>query len=83
MKIKRIEIEPNDDGTFQVDVCPSDGENGEYMGNKCLKYSASSLEECVTKIKEAQNSKVETKKGKHKPDKTMKGFLGAVIAKPK
>jgi hypothetical protein len=75
MKIKRIDIEVNDDGTFQIEVCQQDGENGEYLGNKCLKYSASSLEECVTKIKEAQNSKVDMKKEKRKPDKTMKGFL--------
>jgi len=78
MKAKRIELIPNDDGTFQVEISCEHGE-GVMGGYKTKRYSAGSLEEAMGKIKtgmeEVKSEKEDKPKEKRKIDKSMKGFL--------
>jgi hypothetical protein len=52
MKLKKIEIETNDDGTFQVE-CYSEGKGMMCCGEK-LTYSAKNIEDALSKIDEAK-----------------------------
>ncbi len=76
MKLKKIEIELNDDGTFQVECYP---ENNEmiYCGKR-LTYSAKNIDEALSKIgdakKEFEGMKVEKKKPEGKKD-VVKEFM--------
>jgi hypothetical protein len=75
MKVNSIRVEPNDDGTFQVVV---EGRDDSSMGGyKDKRYSAASLDEVATKIKEGMAHFAGMKEGKkaRKEDKSLKGFL--------
>lgn len=74
MKMGTIRIEPNDDGTFQVNVDARES-NGDFS-HKEIKLSATSLEDVSAKIKEAQK-KIEGLKDKKKEgkDNSTKAFL--------
>jgi peroxiredoxin len=78
MKAKRIELIPNDDGTFQIEIGCEYGD-GVMGGYKTKRYSAGSLEEAIGKIKagmeEVKSEKEDKPKEKRKVDKSMKGFL--------
>ena len=69
MKVRRINIEPNTDGTFQVEVCAD-------YGLDCDSYSASasSLQDCISKIEEGMKKIEGTKKKKNK--KSVAAFVG-------
>jgi len=85
MKLGRISIEQNDDGTYQIEICPKRNEETMESGyGKELRYSASSLEDAIAKIKEAETKLAESKKEdttedkkgkKAKPNKEMAVFL--------
>lgn len=76
MKIRRINIEPNDDGTYQVE-CEACKDNGQWYDGGELKYSAKSIDDIVTKIKEAEKkiSGMQEKKGKRIPDRSVEKYI--------
>jgi hypothetical protein len=66
MKLRRVHIEVNDDGTYQIEAMTSGG----MMDG--IKLSAKSIEEIPGKIKEAQSKMDKMKKGKERNSDLMK-----------
>jgi len=77
MKVSRVEVEFNDDGTMQVEVRCECGDGMSW--DKCRKrYSAKDWAEVQTKVEEAKKEFADMKPAKKgKKDNSVAGFIGS------
>jgi len=77
MKMGTIRIEPNDDGTYQVE-CTVMKDNGQWYDGGRISYSAKSIDDIPSKIKEGQKkiSGMKDKPKKKGPDRSVEEFVG-------
>jgi hypothetical protein len=76
MKLGRINIQPNDDGSYQVE-CDVVKDSGQWS-DKRISYSAKSIDDIVPKIKDAQTkiSGMKEKPKKKGPNRSVEKYIG-------
>lgn len=78
-KVDRIEIKPNDDGSYQVECCGCDENKNDGMcgGYERKSYSAKDLSEAFDKTKKAISEMESMESGKKKKkDDSVEKFMG-------